>query len=192
MPAQISQSKNQHVGAVIGAGARPAPASPTTVVETDYVIGSDDVLVVNVWKEPELSRSVPVRLDGKITLPLIGDVVAEGATAKELQARIEKGLDEYLSKPAVTVIVGEAKSHKFNIIGEIQKPGTYILTAPTTVLDAIAQAGGLRDWAKSKSIYVLRMRSDGTKERLAFNYKRVIRGADRDIEIKTRDTIVVP
>jgi polysaccharide export outer membrane protein len=160
----------------------------------DYVIGSDDVLAINVWKEPDLSRTVPVRPDGKITLPLIGDIGASGNTSKQLQANIEQGLSKYISKPAVTVIVQEAKSHKFNIVGEVQKPGAYVMTSPMTVLDAIALAGGFREWAKVKSIYVLRTDTNGVRTKLAFNYKKVIKGDDRaqNVRLQPGDTVVVP
>lgn len=160
----------------------------------DYVIGSDDVLAINVWKEPDLSRTVPVRPDGRITLPLVGDVGASGHTPKQLQATIEQGLSKFISKPAVTVIVQEAKSHKFNIVGQVQKPGTYLLTNPMTVLDAIALAGGFRDWAKVKSIYVLRAGANGSHTKLAFNFKKVIKGDDSasNVQLQTGDTVVVP
>jgi polysaccharide biosynthesis/export protein len=179
------------------ASVSPAPAalsaSATSVVAaTGYVIGPDDVLVVNVWKEPDLSRSVVVRPDGKITLPLLKDMDASGSTPEQLQSRIEKGLADYVSKPSVTVIVQEAKSHKFNILGAVQKPGTYILSGPMTVLDAIALAGGLREWAKAKSIYILRMAPDGSRKRIPFDYKKVVKGAEQDAALEIRDTIVVP
>lgn len=170
------------------------PVSHETDSGSDYVIGSDDVLAINVWKEPDLSRTVPVRPDGKITLPLVGDIGASGNTPKQLQATIELNLSKYISKPAVTVIVQEAKSHKFNIVGEVQKPGTYLLTSPMTVLDAIALAGGFRDWAKVKSIYVLRAGTNGARSKLAFNYKKVIKGDDgaQNIRLQMGDTVVVP
>jgi polysaccharide biosynthesis/export protein len=160
----------------------------------DYIIGSDDVLAINVWKEPDLSRTVPVRPDGKITLPLVGDIGASGNTPKQLQASIEQDLSKYISKPTVTVIVQEAKSHKFNIVGQVQKPGTYLLTSPMTVLDAIALAGGFRDWAKVKSIYVLRANANSVRAKLAFNYKKVIKGngIEQNIQLRTGDTVVVP
>jgi len=174
-------------------------ANPTAGVREggsgdDYLIGADDVLAINVWKEPDLSRTVPVRPDGRITLPLIGDIAASGTTPKQLQASIEQDLSKYISKPAVTVIVQEAKSHKFNIVGEVQKPGAYVLTGPLTVLDAIALAGGFRDWAKVKSIYVLRPGPNGSRSKLAFNYKKVIKGGDgaENIQLKMGDTVVVP
>jgi len=161
----------------------------------DYVIGADDVLAVNVWKEPDISRSVPVRPDGKITLPLVGDTAASGLTPAQLRQNIEKRLEAYISSPVVTVIVQEVKSQKFNIVGEVARPGTYVLANPMTVLDAIAVAGGFREWAKVKDIYVLRLGADGVHERIPFNYRKVIKGRDfgqQNTQLKSRDTVVVP
>ena len=160
----------------------------------EYVIGPDDILAVNVWKETEISRSVPVRPDGKISLPLIGDLPASGRTPVQLQRDIKQQLLAYLSNPEVTVVVQEVKSHKFNIVGEVQKPGSYVMSGPMTVLDAIAVAGGLRDFATETRIYVLRATNTGSPIRLPFNYKRIIKGNDlrQNVELEPRDTIVVP
>jgi len=162
--------------------------------DSDYVIGAEDVLAVNVWKEPDMSRVVPVRPDGKITLPLIGDIQASGMAPKELQANIENGLKAFVAAPEVTVIVQEVKSVKFNIVGEIARPGSYPLTSSMTVLDAIAVGGGLRDFAKASHIYVLRSSNDGTHSKLPFNYKQVIGGKNlaQNIELRSGDTIVIP
>jgi len=177
----------------------PAPATeqqkPAAVAHADdYIIGSEDVLAVNIWKEPEISRTVPVRPDGKITLPLIGDIQAGGLTPRKLQDNIATGLRSYVSSPEVTVIVQEVKSLKFNIVGEIAKPGSYPLSQAATVLDAIAVGGGLRDFAKSSRIYVLRNNADGSHEKLPFDYKQVIKGKKlaENIELRAGDTIVVP
>jgi polysaccharide biosynthesis/export protein len=176
------------------------PPDPKNTVEVqaqaqpaDYLIGPDDVLAVNVWKEPEISRSVPVRPDGKISLPLIGDLIASGRTPLELQDAIKGQLVRYVSHPAVTVIVQEAKSQKFNIVGEVERPGSYPLSTPMTVLDAIAVAGGFRDFAKTSKIYVLRT-DQGSRTRLPFNYKKVIKGDNfqQNVDLKPRDTVVVP
>jgi polysaccharide export outer membrane protein len=160
----------------------------------DYIIGSDDVLAINVWKEPELSRTLPVRPDGKITLPLVGDVEAAGLTPHKLQENITQGLRSYIDSPAVTVIVQEVKSAKFNIVGEITRPGSYLLSQPTTVLDAIAVGGGLRDFAKRTHIYVLRTNADGSHSRLPFDYKDVIKGKklSENVELRPGDTVVIP
>jgi polysaccharide export outer membrane protein len=162
--------------------------------DENFVIGADDVLAINVWKEPDISRSVPVRSDGKISLPLIGEVQASGQTPRQLEQEIAGRLKNYISEPEVTVMVQEVRSQRFNILGQVVKPGSYLLTNSTTVLDAIALAGGFRDFAKQKSIYVLRQNADGTQSRLPFNYKDVIKGknAEQNIPLKPRDTVVIP
>jgi polysaccharide export outer membrane protein len=158
------------------------------------VIGADDVLAVNVWKEPDVSRSVPVRSDGKISLPLVGELTAGGQTPLQLEQEITKRLASYISEPEVTVIVQDSKSQRINILGMVARPGTYMLTGSATVLDAIAMAGGFRDFAKQKQIYVLRTNADGTEKRLAFNYKDVIKGKnpEQNVRLLPRDTVVVP
>jgi polysaccharide export outer membrane protein len=159
-----------------------------------YVIGADDVLAINVWKEPEVSRTVPVRSDGKISVPLAGEVQASGETPRQLEKELASKLQSFISEPEVTVIVTEVRSQKFNVLGQVSKPGTYPLTNASTVLDAIAIAGGFRDFAKQKSIYVLRQNPDGGQSRLPFNYKDVIKGKNsaQNIKLQPRDTIVVP
>jgi polysaccharide biosynthesis/export protein len=163
-------------------------------LDSDYLIGAEDVLAVNVWKEPDMSRVVPVRPDGKITLPLIGDIQASGMAPKQLQVNIENGLKAFVAAPEVTVIVQEVKSVKFNIVGEIARPGSYPLTSSMTVLDAIAVGGGLRDFAKASHIYVLRTSNDGSHSKLPFNYKQVIGGKNlaQNVELRSGDTIVIP
>jgi polysaccharide export outer membrane protein len=159
-----------------------------------YVIGTDDVLSINVWKEPEVSRTVPVRSDGRISVPLAGEVQASGETPRQLEKELADKLRSFISAPEVTVMVTEVKSQKFNILGQVSRPGTYPLTNGSDVLDAIATAGGFRDFAKEKSIYVLRKNSDGVESRLPFNYKEVIKGKNsaQNVKLQPRDTIVVP
>jgi polysaccharide export outer membrane protein len=173
---------------------KPATASAGGAHDDSYVIGPSDVLAVNVWKEPDVSRTLPVRSDGKISLPLVGEVQAGGQTPKQLEQEITKKLSSYISEPEVTVIVQESHSQRFNILGQVTKPGAYLLTNQMTVLDAIAMAGGFRDFAKQKSIYVLRQNPDGTQARLPFNYKDVIKGKNtvQNVKLEPRDTIVVP
>jgi polysaccharide export outer membrane protein len=176
--------------------AADAKTSGTAVPAHDdsYVIGADDVLAINVWKEPEVSRTIPVRSDGKISLPLAGEVQASGETPRQLEKVLAAKLQSFISEPEVTVIVTETKSQKFNVLGQVSRPGTYPLTNGSTVLDAIAIAGGFRDFAKQKSIYVLRQNPDGGESRLPFNYKDVIKGKNsaQNIKLQPRDTIVVP
>ena len=162
--------------------------------DNTFVIGNDDVLAINVWKEPDVSRSIPVRSDGKISLPLVGEVQATGRTPLNLEEEIASRLKSYISEPEVTVIVQQINSQRFNILGMVNRPGSYAITNSATVLDAIAMAGGFRDFAKQKSIYILRQNSDGTQARLPFNYKAVVKGENsaQNVKLQARDTIVVP
>lgn len=168
--------------------------SKSAVRDPGFVIGDDDVLAINVWKEAELSRTVTVRPDGKISLPLVGELLASTKTPKQLEDEISAKLSAFVTEPAVSVIVQEIRSQRFNILGRVERPGSYPLTEQATVLDAIALAGGFRDFAKQKSIYILRLQPDGVQLRIAFNYKDVIRGKhlDQNIKLQSHDTVVVP
>ena len=170
------------------------PGEPKASPQDSFTLGADDVLAVNVWKEAEVSRTLTVRPDGKISLPLVGELQASGKTPKQLQDEIVTKLSTYIPDPEVTVIVQEIHSHRFNILGRVEHPGSYLLTNSTTVLDAIAMAGGFRDFAKQKSIYVLRSNPDGTKMRLPFNYKEVVKGSNegQNVRLEPRDTVIVP
>jgi len=195
-PPKANLAKNNEVNAVTSntdPSNRTAPAS-ASVHDDSYLIGVDDVLAINVWKEAEISRSVPVRSDGKISLPLVGEVTAAGETPKKLEGEITAKLTNYISEPEVTVIVQEMKSQKINILGQVMHPGSYPLTNSMTVLDGIAVAGGFRDFAKKRSVYVLRQNGNGSQTRLAFNYKEVIQGKNpnQNVSLQSRDTIVVP
>ncbi len=172
----------------------PLPRVGGDPTSEEFVIGTGDVLAINVWKETEISRSVPVRSDGRISLPLVGEIQASGKTPKQLESEIKTKLKDFVSEPEVTVIVQEIKSQKFNVLGMVMKPGSFPLTKPMTVLDAIALVGGFRDFAKQKNIYVLRATSDGKQLRLPFNYKDVVKGRNsaQNIELESNDTIVVP
>jgi len=162
--------------------------------ESDYVIGNDDILAINVWKEPDLCRSIPVRSDGKISLPLVGEILAAGRTPLQLEQDIAIKLKNYLTIPEVTVMVEKINSENFNIVGQVTKPGSYALSLAPTVMDAIATAGGFRDFARQKSIYILRQTSGGGKSRIAFNYKGYIKGKNscQNVRLHPHDTIVVP
>jgi polysaccharide export outer membrane protein len=181
--------------------APPAPSaepslarSATKPHDASFVIGNDDLLAINVWKEPDISRSIPVRSDGRISLPLVGEVQAAGRTPLQLEQDIASRLRNYIAAPEVTVMVQEIRSEKFNILGQVAKPGSYSLEAAATVLDAIAAAGGFRDFANKKGIYILRQNPAGGESRIAFNYKNVIKGKNpqQNIKLEPRDTIVVP
>jgi polysaccharide export outer membrane protein len=183
-PTKLEASPNQNPDA----SAAPKPHDDT------FVIGNDDVLAINVWKEPDISRSIPVRSDGKISLPLAGEVQASGRTPLKLEQDIAAKLKNYIAEPEVTVIVQQINSQRFNILGQVARPGSYVITNSSTVLDGIAVAGGFRDFAKQKSIYILRQNSDGSQTRLPFNYKEVIKGKNsaQNVKLQPRDTIVVP
>ncbi len=169
-------------------------SAPPAFHNDTYIIGVDDILAISVWKEPEISKTVPVRSDGKISLPLAGEVQASGETPRQLEVALSRRLASYISQPEVTVIVQEIKSQKFNILGQVVKPGAYPLANSPTVLDAIAIAGGFRDFAKQKSIYVLRRNPDGTEIRLPFNYKDIVKGKNvaENVKLQPNDTVVVP
>src|SRR5580658_10227194 len=177
-----------------GLQAEAMATSGSKAHDNSFVIGNDDRLAINVWKEPELTRSIPVRSDGKISLPLVGELQATGRTPLQLEEEISARLKSYITDPEVTVIVEQINSQKFNILGQVAKPGSYPLAAATTVLDAIAAAGGFRDFAKQKNIYILRQSAGGRETRIAFNYKDVIKGKNpaQNIKLEPHDTVVVP
>ena len=153
-----------------------------------------DALDINVWKEGELSKSVAVRPDGMITLPLVGELKAVGLTPTQLQEQLTASLSKVLSDPQVTVIVLAVNSLSFNIMGNVYKPGYYPLTRPLTILDAIGLSGGFRDFAKDKKIYILRTMADGSQKKLPFNYREVIKGKKmaQNILLQPNDVLVVP
>ena len=187
--AQESATKPQAHDAPAASDAvkKPATADP------NYVIGSEDVLDVSVWKEPDLSRTVPVRPDGKISLPLLNDVQAAGLTPLQLAAAITTSLNKFVTNPQVTVIISQINSQRFYLLGEVTRPGAYSLIPGMTVLQALSNAGGFTPYANSKKIYLLR-EENGKQQKLSFNYKDVIAGkrTEQNIVLKTGDTIIVP
>ena len=184
----------QDAGSSAPANAAKPAQSATGVRPDSYIIGAEDVLSIYVWKEPDMSKTVPVRPDGMISLPLVGEIKAAGYTPVQLQDVLSESMKKLISDPQVTVVVEKVSSLSFNIVGEVLRPGYFTLTRRMTVLDAIAMAGGFKDFAKTKKVYVLRTSANGTQERLLFNYKDVIKGKNpqQNIELLPRDTIVVP
>jgi polysaccharide export outer membrane protein len=166
---------------------KPATADP------NYVIGDQDVLDISVWKEPEVSRVVPVRPDGKISLPLLNDVQAAGLTPSQLAAEITESLKKYVTSPQVTVIVTTINSQRVYILGEVTRPGAFPLLPGMSVLQALSSAGGFTQFAKVKNIFVRRI-ENGRESKYPFNYKDVVNGKrpEQDILLKAGDTIVVP
>jgi len=191
--APASQADAQQTAGSSGT-AEPAPAPGTKAHDDSYLIGNDDKLAISVWKEPDLTKTLPVRSDGKISLPLVGEIQAAGRTPLQLETEIANRLKNYITVPEVTVIVEAINSKKYNILGQIGRPGAYLLTLSTTVMDAIAAAGGFKDFAKSKGVYILRQNPDGTQTRFNFNYKDFIKGKNlsQNIKIEPQDTIIVP
>jgi polysaccharide export outer membrane protein len=167
----------------------PAP----TAADADYVIGPQDVVRIDVWKETEISRTIPVRPDGKISLPLLNDIQASGLTALQLGKSIHDGLTKYLTNPEVTVTVTEINSRRVYITGEVARAGAFPLLPNMTVLQALSSAGGFTQFAKTKGIYVLRNES-GKQVKLPFNYKEVVKGKNQEenILLQPGDVIVVP
>ena len=176
------------------AAAGDAAATARNGHDANYVIGNDDVLSINVWNEKDLTHQVPVRSDGNISMPLIGEVHATGRTPLQLEQDISTKLRAFITQPDVTVMVMQMNSRKFSILGRVMRPGSYPLTTTTTVLDAIAVAGGFQDFAKQKSMYILRPTPGGGTSRIAFNYTDVVRGRhpEENIQLEPHDTIVVP
>ena len=194
MPAANQASAQGPAPTAMASLAQPMMASASKPHDDSFVIGNDDVLAINVWKEPDLSRSIPVRSDGRISLPLVGEVQASGRTPLKLEQDIANKLQPYLEEPEVTVMVQQINSEKFNILGQVAKPGSYPITNSATILDAIALAGGCHDFAKRSSIYILRRNPDGSESRIPFNYKDVIKGKNmaQNVKLQPHDTIVVP
>ena len=192
------------LGAAVLVGAQSAQKSPPTgdakppvqaaaATPSDYKIGPEDVLRIDVWKEPDISRTIPVRPDGKISLPLLNDVQATGLTAMELAGSIREGLTKYITSPQVTVTVTQINSRRIYVTGEVTHPGAQSLLPNMTALQALASAGGFTQFARIKSIYVLRV-EDGKQVKHPFNYKAVVDGKhpEQDIVLQTGDVIVVP
>jgi len=170
---------------------KPAAAAPAPITD-EYRIGPGDKLRIEVYKDAQLSQSVQVRPDGKITLPLIGDLDANGATPLELRETIAKSLKEYITNPTVTVIVVEALASKVYVMGEVTRPGTMELHGPTTILQALAMAGGFKEFANTKDVKVLRPKSGNGVETLRFNYKEMLNGDAKPFYLRSGDTVVVP
>lgn len=183
-PAQESPAKKPE------AASQQAPA---VAVDPEYKIGPQDVLRIDVWKEPDISRTIPVRPDGKISLPLLNDVQAAGLTAMQLAGSLRESLSKYLTNPQVTVTVSEINSRRVYLTGEVNKPGAIPLLPNMTVLQALSSGGGFTQFAKLKNIYVMRT-EDGKQVKHPFNYKEVVKGnlAEQNILLQPGDVIVIP
>ena len=173
------------------AESKSAPVPATT--DPAYVIGPEDMLDINVWKEPDVSRVVPVRPDGRISLPLINDVQAAGLSPQQLAGMVTEKLRKYFNEPQVTVIVTAINSQRVFVVGEVLRAGAFPLIPGMTVLQALSSAGGFTTFADVKKIHVMRLR-DGKHIELPFNYRDVLKGdnPDQNIKLEPGDTVVVP
>lgn len=171
-------------------GTAGAPAAAT--VASDYHLAIGDKLRIEVYRDEQLSQSVQIRPDGKITLPLLGDVVAAGQTPLGLRASLTEALREYVTNPVVTVIVVEATPATVYVMGEVAEPGPKLMHGEMTVLEALSMAGGFKDFAKTGDIKVLRKSPSGTTETIRFNYKKAVKGEDQPVVLRPGDIVVVP
>jgi polysaccharide export outer membrane protein len=168
------------------------PAAARSASTAEYRMGAGDKLRIEVYKDPQLSQAAQIRPDGKITLPLIGDVEAAGLTPLELRETITTSLKEFITSPTVTVIVVEATAAMAYVMGEVNHPGAVNLQAPLTIIQALALAGGLKDFADAKNIRILRKGPAGTVETITFNYKNAMKSAGAPVYLRPGDTVVVP
>ncbi len=176
-----------------GKADRPSVSqAPDTTSASDYIIGADDQLRISVWKEPDLSETLPVRPDGKISMPLLNDVPAAGLTPLQLKDSITEKLKKFIADPRVTVVVTAMNSRRIFISGEVLHGGPMILLPHMTVLQALSQAG-FTQFANPKGIYLLRT-ENGRQRKIAFNYKQVVKGnhPEQNIMLQPGDTVVVP
>ncbi len=181
---------------LLGACARPGaipPPEKNPGERVDYVIGIPDLLQVNVWKNPELTAQVPVRKDGKISVPLLDDVQAEGLTPEELKEVLSEALSEYITAPDVTVIVLQPNSQSVTIVGALGRSGSLALTKEIRVLEAIAAMGGFNTWAKKNDVRILRNTTQGVAS-YRFNYGAFLSGKapDSNLLLEPGDTVIVP
>ena len=186
---KANKPATRNTGSADALGMKPVPATN----DPAYLIGAEDVLSISVWKEPEITRIVPVRPDGKISLPLINDIQAVGLTPLQLATRITEELKKYLTEPQVTVIVTAINSRRIYIMGEVGRPGTFQLLPGMTILQALSGAGGFTQFANMKGIYLLR-NEKGKQVKYPFNYKEVVKGQrpEQNLVLKPGDTIIVP
>ena len=193
-----AQDPNKPQGQEATASQTPALSSQTSGAiganDKTYKIGPQDIVRIDVWKEPEISRSgLPVRPDGKISLPLLNDVQAAGLSPLELSNAISEGLKKYMNNPQVTVTVLDINSRRVYVTGEVSRPGSFPLLPNMTVLQALTTSGAFTQFARVKGIYVLR-NEGGKQVKYPFNYKEVVKGnhPEQNIELRAGDTIVVP
>ncbi len=169
------------------------PSKRSVETPRNYVIGLGDVVEIFVWRNEQLSREIVVRPDGKISLPLIQDIQAEGSTVAQLRDEITRRFAEHVNHPRVTIIVSQINSYKVSVLGRVERPGVYPITGNTTLLEAISMAGGFTEWANKRKITVI-THQGGEEKKITVNYKKIASGEDpsQNIILKRGDTIIVP
>jgi polysaccharide export outer membrane protein len=190
----LCSTASSAAGAQAAAAAHPPVASAAAPsVPADYVIGADDALSIVFWRDKDMSADVTVRPDGKISLPLLNEVQASGYTPEQLRAKVVEAASKYVEEPNATVVVREIRSRKVFITGNVAKPAAYPLVGEMNILQLIAQAGGLQEYADSKNIVVIR-NEDGEQHYFKVNYNDVVKGKNvaQNIVLKPGDTVVVP
>lgn len=193
-PAATPASPNTADAAILAALTQATQAEPAGVPDLDpnYILGTDDAIMVHVWKEPTISGALVIRPDGRISLPLVGDLPATGMTPMALAAEIQDGLKKFINDPSVTVTVTSVNSRKIFFIGEVQRSGPVPLTRAMTMLQAISAAGGLTPYANKKKIYILRG-VKGNQKKIPFDYNKALKEANQQgVELTPGDTVVVP
>jgi len=175
-----------------GKAADPSGKIPGAIAtdSDQYIIGSEDVLLIYVWREEAFTKTLPVRIDGKISLPLLDEIQAAGLTPLQLKEALTDKLKDFVEDPTVTVTVMEANSYKAYVSGEVDKPGVYSLRSELTLIKLIIMAGGFKEWANQKNILIIR-KEKGAEKRIIANYKKIVEGEDPDIVIKRGDTVIV-
>lgn len=170
-----------------------SPPATGTETKEEYLIGLGDQLQIMVWKEPDLTQTMSVRIDGRISLPLVGDVQAAGKTIRDLKKTLEEKYSAVIAEPAVSVMLTQSKSWRYYIIGQIRQPGEFPIDFPITVLQAIAKSGGFLEWAKTDKISIVRR--GGSRETIvSFNYEALVNGQnlEQNALVKPGDTIIIP
>ena len=169
------------------------PQVETIASSDQYVIGPEDMLYISVWREETLTRTILVRADGKISMPLVDEVQAAGLTPLQLKQTLTEKLKQFIDNPSVSVVVTEANSFKVYVTGEVRTPGVYRLKSETTLLQIIPMAGGFTEWANQKKIMIIR-KEGGKEKRITANYKKILEGEDpkSNVVLKPGDTVVVP
>jgi polysaccharide export outer membrane protein len=191
-PSRVA-AQSQFSNSAPGDGSAPTVSVPAIQTDGDYRVGAGDNIQVYVWKEPEISTTVVVRPDGKISVPLVNDLLVAGKTPLEIKAIVAERLSPFVKDPNVTITVREIRSKKVYALGMVNRTGSYQMLQPTTILQILTEAGGLQPFAKAESIYVLRL-ENGRQTRFPFNYKEVVQGkrTEQNIVLQPGDTIVVP